>query len=129
MLNAYVNMKYPCLSQGTVAELYRVQEYPASGSCRTLSLDKSEFANWLTEEQGTYCPSVDHTSESVWYLIVLWIFPWEARAGQAGAIASGVILKKKIISIACLWIKGMPLCPGATLNNHIHNHIFGFNIL
>lgn len=44
-------MKCLCFSQGTVAELYGVQKYAASGSCKTASPDKSEFENCFTEEQ------------------------------------------------------------------------------
>lgn len=68
MLNTHVSMKCLCLSQGTVAELYRVQEYPTSGSCKTVSPDKSEFGNCFTEAHSlwsTHCPSADHTSASV----------------------------------------------------------------
>lgn len=136
MLNTYVNMKYHCLSRGTVAELYRVQEYPASGSCKTVSPDKSEFANWFTEEQGP----LEHILSLCWSHFRVCLISHCAVDLPLGSlsraswschptIASGVIVKKKTISIACLWIKGMPLCPGATLNNHIHKHIFDFNIL
>lgn len=62
MSNTHVSMKCLCLSQGTVAELYRVQEYPASGSCKTASPDKSEFGNCFTEAHEP----LEHTLSLCW---------------------------------------------------------------
>ena len=39
------------LPRNSSKELYGVQKYAASGSCKTASPDKSEFENCLTEEQ------------------------------------------------------------------------------